>query len=982
MLRRTRTAKVYKEPETEDDSDDITGNQKDGSEELDEWLPNLNEGKTKGRCQGGTDETTEKKKVSKRVAKPKEPKPKEPKPKAERKPRAPRVPKAKKEKTNTENQTEDAVLPKPESHQHVPIKEERLSINLSREFNNNAGVPRDMLDEGPSSSQHFPKMKKEEPDDSFTFDEPAQKKQKTTNMPQGRPIKLKPGSSCVEDLQMNWDPIQVLANKTGVEQWVCMNIAQLLQEENTIPFMVRYRKELINHMDADAVRDVQLALEELRSVAKKSRSVAQTLKKEGVLTLDLEMVLKNCTTADEIDHVYGPYKKGSKLSKARRAKELGLEPVALALLQAPQTLDLHSSILPNTKGLSTLDEVATGVQEILADMIAKDKETLTHVQSLCDRSNVTIHSSVSKTALKEQQPQQGNQKSKPKDIANFSLYTDFTCDVHRIQHHQTLAINRGENLKILTVKVNIPDWVKNDFCRWCVNVRWRPQGFAQPELMTILKNACEDSYKRFILPFLSRGYRSKLTASAEKESIAMFVRNLRQRLLMCPVRGKVIMGVDPGFHHGCKLAILSPTSQILHTDVVYLHGSAKYKEAEKLRHLMFKHSCQTIVIGNGKACRETEAFFTDLIKRRFFNPIDVSYCITDEAGASIYSVSPEAVKEMPDMDPNLRSAVSIGRRVQDPLAELIKIDPKHIGIGTYQHDVSQSLLRAALDGVVQECVSFVGVDINICSETLMRHIAGLNAGRARNIMEWKEKNGPFLNREQLKLVKGLGPKSFQQCAGFIRINPETIPSICSKGNEDLEVQKQTAKKRKVKGSDSTSGFNPLDQTCIHPESYSIAFRFLSQIGGSLDQMGSAVLRQSVESSVQSSGLDVLAKSLDTTPETLQLIVDGLIQPPGFDIRQDFEQADFKREIVSMNDLHDGMVLTGRVTNTALFGAFVDIGVGRSGLIPNRFITPEKLPVDQRRRSLALGPGERVEVRVMNVDLQRNRISLDLIRVLR
>ncbi|KAF4105678.1 hypothetical protein G5714_013340 [Onychostoma macrolepis] len=979
MLRRTRTtAKVYTEPATDDESEDMTGQQKDDSEELEEWLPNLNEGKTKGRRQRGTDETGEKKKVIKRVAKPKEPKPKEPKPKAERKPRAARVPKVKKEKTNTKQQTEDAVLPKPELQQHVTVKEERLSINLS---SNNAG---DMPDEIPSSSQHFPKVKKEQPDDSFTFDEPAQKKQKTTNSAQGRPIKIKSGNSCVEDLQMNWDAIQVLAEKSGVEQWVCANIVQLFQEENTIPFMVRYRKELINHMDADAVRDVQLTLEELRSVAKKSRSVSQTLKKEGVLTSELEMALKNCTTADEIDHVYAPYKKGSKLSKARRAKELGLEPVALALLQEPQKLDLQSSIQPNTKGLSTLDEVATGVQEILADMIAKDKETLTYVQSLCDRSAVTIHSSVSKTALKEQQPQQGNQKSKPKDISKFSLYVDFTCDVQRIQHHQTLAINRGENLKILTVKVNIPDRVKNDFCRWCINVRWRPQGFARPELMTILKNAVEDSYRRFILPFLSRGNRTRLTASAEKESIAMFVRNLRQRLLMCPVRGRVIMGVDPGFHHGCKIAILSPTSQILHTDVVYLHGPAKHKEAEKLRHLMFKLSCQTIVIGNGKACRETEAFFTDLIKQHFFKPLDVSYCITDEAGASIYSVSPEAVKEMPDMDPNLRSAVSIGRRVQDPLAELIKIDPKHIGIGTYQHDVSQSLLRAALDGVVQECVSFVGVDINICSETLMRHIAGLNAGRARSIMDWKEKNGRFLNREQLKLVKGLGPKSFQQCAGFIRINPETVRSVCSGGNEDLKVPlKQTAEKKKVKGSGSTSNqFNPLDQTCIHPESYSIALRFLSQIGGSLDQMGSAALRQSIESSVKSRGLDVLAKSLDTTPETLQLIVDGLTQPPGFDIRQDFEQADFKREIVSMNDLHDGMVVTGRVTNTALFGAFVDIGVGRSGLIPKRFITPDKLPFDQRQRSLALGPGERVEVRVINVDLQRNRITLDLIRVLR
>uniref|UniRef100_A0A8B9LMV5 S1 RNA binding domain 1 n=1 Tax=Astyanax mexicanus TaxID=7994 RepID=A0A8B9LMV5_ASTMX len=756
---------------------------------------------------------------------------------------------------------------------------------------------------------------------------------------------------------------QVLAEKTGVDQWVCRNISQLLQEENTIPFMVRYRKELINHMDADAVRDVQLAVEELCTVAKKSQSITQTLKKEGVLTSELERDLKNCRSADELDHVYAPYKKGSKLSKARRAKELGLESAALALLQSPQTLQLHSWIKPDTKGLSTLEEVATGVEQILADMMAKDD--INHFFFFYLLSQI-----------------------KPKDISKFSLYCDFKCSVKRIQHHQTLAINRGENLKILSVKVTIPDWVKTDFCRWCVNVRWRPQGFARPELMKILNSAVEDSYKRLITPLLCRGYRTKLTTNAEKESVAMFVRNLRQRLLMCPIRGRVLMGVDPGYRHGCKLAVLSPTSQILHTDVVYLHGQGRNREADKLRHLMLKHSCHTVVIGNGTACRETEAFFADLIKSGFFKPLDVSYCITNEAGASIYSVSPEAVKEMPDMDPNLRSAVSIGRRVQDPLAELVKIDPKHIGIGTYQHDVSQSLLRAALDGVVQECVSFVGVDINICSETLMRHVAGLNAGRAKSIAEWRETNGPFLNREQLKLVKGLGPKSFQQCAGFVRINPETLfsglYSYGSGGNPDsAAAEKPTAKKSRTKTTGSICNQpNPLDQTCIHPESYSIAMRFLSQIGGGLNQLGSPELRQQVESSVKSSGLEALAQSLNTSPETLQLIVDGLTQPPGFDIRQDIEQADFKRGIVSMSDLHQGMLLTGRVENTALFGAFVDIGVGRSGLIPKRFITPDKLPADQRRRSLALGPGERVEVRVLDVDLQRNRISLDLVRVLR
>uniref|UniRef100_A0A671XX85 S1 RNA binding domain 1 n=1 Tax=Sparus aurata TaxID=8175 RepID=A0A671XX85_SPAAU len=837
------------------------------------------------------------------------------------------------------------------------MKEERVSFIVSEAHQADGWA-------GEGSSQAGLKAKKEEvEEEDFRFDEPCQKKQKTSGACLGQPTAL-PSSQAQalrNELNMNWDLIEVLSILTCVERWVCVNIVTLLREENTVPFMVRYRKDMINHMDADAVRDVQLIYEELCSLAKKTKSVIQTLKKDGVLTDELEQDLRNCRSADELDHVYSPYKKGSKLTKARRAKALGLEEAASALMEKPHTLDLRAWV---KTGLSSVEEVATGVEHILADMIAKDPETLTYVKTLCENSSVTIQSS------------------------SFHLYFDFTSNIQRIQPHQTLAINRGESLKILTVKVNIPDRVKSDFTRWCINNRWRPRTFAREDLNIIIKNAVEDSYKRLILPFLTRSYRNKLTSAAEKESIAMFVRNLRQRLLLCPIRGCVIMGVDPGFRHGCKLAVLSPTSQIIHTDVVYLHNSGQQREADKLRHLMIKYSCTKVVIGNGTACRETESFFADLISRRYFHPLDVSYCITSEAGASIYSVSPEAVKEMPDLDPNLRSAVSIGRRVQDPLAELVKIDPKHIGIGTYQHDVSAGALKAALDGVVQECVSFVGVDINICSETLMRHVAGLNAGRAKNIAEWREQNGPFINREQLKLVKGMGPKTYQQCAGFIRINPQTrYALICklyvsSPHPGPAVPEKLAAKKAKGKtGVNISTSFNPLDQTCIHPESYHVAQRFLSIVGGSADQIGSAGLQQCVESKVRSSSVEELAKTVDTTPETLKLIIDGLTQPPGFDIRQNFGQADFKQGIVSMSDLRVGAVLTGRVDNTALFGAFVDIGVGRAGLIHKSNITLDKLPVSQRRRSLALGPGERVEVRVLNVDAQRGRIGLDLIRVL-
>uniref|UniRef100_A0A8C3B019 S1 RNA binding domain 1 n=1 Tax=Cyclopterus lumpus TaxID=8103 RepID=A0A8C3B019_CYCLU len=782
------------------------------------------------------------------------------------------------------------------------MKSERVSFTVS-----------DAHQAGEGSSVAGLSAKKEEVED-FTFDEPNQKKQKTSGACPGRSAPLPSSEKHTQrnELNMNWDLTELVSTLTCVEQWVCVNVIGLLREENTVPFMVRYRKELINHMDADAVRDVQLIYEELCSLAKKTQSVVQTLKKDGILTAELEQNLKSCRSADELDHVYAPYKKGSKLTKARRAKALGLEVAASALMDAPGLLLNMEYVCFCASGLSTMEEVATGVEHILADMIAKDPETLTYMKTLCERRIVTIQSSVSKS------------QNKTKDIDKFHLYVDFTCNIQRIQPHQTLAINRGESLKILTVKVNIPDEVKNDFTWWCINNRWKPRTFVKEEFRAIIKSAVEDSYKRLILPFFTRSFRTKLTSAAEKESIAMFVRNIRQRLLVCPVRGCVIIGVDPGFRHGCKLAVLSPTSQILHTDVVYLHNQNQRNEAEKLCHLMIKYSCAKVVIGNGTACRETESVFADLISRRCFDPLDVSYCITSEAGASIYSVSPEAVKEMPDMDPNHRSAVSIGRRVQDPLAELVKIDPKHIGIGTYQHDVSAGGLKTALDGVVQECVSFVGVDINICSETLMS----------------------------------------------AKSSPHPVP------------EKPAAKKGKKKTCVTIpTSVNPLDQTCIHPESYAVAQSFLSLVGGSADQIGSAGLKQCVESKVGTSSVEKLAETLDTTPETLKLIMDGLTQPPGFDIRQNFGQADFKRGIVSMSDLRVGAVLTGRVDNTALFGAFVDIGVGRAGLIHKSNITLNKLPVNQRRRSLALGPGERVEVRVLNVDLQRGRIGLDLIRIL-
>uniref|UniRef100_A0A8C4PH08 S1 RNA binding domain 1 n=1 Tax=Equus asinus asinus TaxID=83772 RepID=A0A8C4PH08_EQUAS len=748
--------------------------------------------------------------------------------------------------------------------------------------------------------------KKEENEDDVTFGQSPLKRVKTETCPQGEPVRFPADAHNIkEEVEMNWDIVQVCA------AFFC------------------YRK-LINNLDADSLREVRQTLEELRAVAKKVYSTIQKIKKEGKMSECLLKALLNCKTFEELEHVSAPYKTGSKGTKAQRAKQLGLEGAARTLLENPGGLSLLSYVRPNVKALQ---DIETGVQHILADMIAKDKDTLDFIRKLCQNRYICIQSSLAKVSSK---------KVNEKDVDKFQLYQNFSCNIRNIQHHQILAINRGENLKILTVKVNISDGVKNEFCRWCIQNRWRPRGFARPELMKILYNSLDDSFKRLIYPLLCREFRAKLTSDAEKESVMMFGRNLRQLLLTSPVPGRTLMGVDPGYKHGCKLAIISPTSE----------------------HLLL---------------------------------IQFLILIVSEAGASIYSVSPEANKEMPGLDPNLRSAVSIARRVQDPLAELVKIEPKHIGVGMYQHDVSQTLLKATLDSVVEECVSFVGVDINICSEVLLRHIAGLNANRAKNIIEWREKNGPFVNREQLKKVKGLGPKSFQQCAGFIRINQDYVRTFCSSQQTEtsghiqgvavtssagVEVTNEKQGKKKSKTAVNVVLMpNPLDQTCIHPESYDIAMRFLSFIGGTLCEIGKPEMQQKINSFLEKEGIEKIAERLRTTVHTLQVIIDGLNQPESFDFRTDFDKPDFKRSIVCLEDLQVGTVLTGKVENATLFGIFVDIGVGRSGLIPIRNVTEAKLSKTKKRRSLGLGPGERVEVQVLNIDIPRSRITLDLLRVL-
>ncbi|XP_058021197.1 S1 RNA-binding domain-containing protein 1 isoform X2 [Ahaetulla prasina] len=587
----------------------------------------------------------------------------------------------------------------------------------------------------PSTSATVSKkiLKVEESEEDFTFDEPPVKKIKT-GCPQEKRVKY--GDKLNGDHKMNWDIVEVLSQRTDIEAWVCANIIKLFNDDNTIPFIVRYRKELINNLEADVLREVQQIMEELQTLAKKVHVSIQKLEKEGKLSESVLTTLLNCKTLEELDHVYAPYKTGSKGTKAQRAKQLGLEQAANLLIENPKELNLLFYVKSNVEGLSTIEEVKSGVQHILADMFAKDKETLDFIRNLCQRRYVCIQSSLAKVTSKS---------VNEKNVNKFHLYQNFSCNIKSIQHHQILAINRGENLKILKVKVNVPDGVKNEFSRWCVNERWRPKAFASPELMELLRYSVEDSYKRLIYPLLCREFRSKLTSDAEKESVMMFGRNLRQLLLTSPVRGRTLMGVDPGYKHGCKLAIISPTSQILHTDIVYLHSGKGIYEAEKIRRLLLDHNCVTIVIGNGTACRETEAYFADLIMKKYFAPLDVTYCITNEAGASIYSVSPEACKEMPDLDPNLRSAVSIARRVQDPLAELVKIEPKHIGIGMYQNHLSDKHVLVLTDNITAK--AHVNRQGGTRSKSLMKE--------ARILFLWVERNLLSLTAEHISGVSNV-----------------------------------------------------------------------------------------------------------------------------------------------------------------------------------------------------------------------------------
>ena len=692
------------------------------------------------------------------------------------------------------------------------------------------------------------------------------------------------------------------------------NVIALLDEGNTIPFIARYRKELHGGMDDTALRKLEDRLRYLRNLAKRREEVLAAIDGQGKLTEELTAAIENAATLAEVEDLYRPYKQ-KRRTRATAAREKGLAPLAERLLaqaaDCPDPAEAAADYIDPEKGVETIADALQGANDIIAEVISDDAAIRKTLRGLLMR--------------------QGRLKSvaASEEDSVYRLYYDFEQVLPRLAGHQVLAIDRGEKEGYLSVTVLLERDAALPALRRAVV---KPGSRA----MEFIKSACEDAYDRLIYPSLEREARSTLTESACEGAIGQFALNLKPLLLQPPVKGHVTMGLDPGYAHGCKVAVVDGTGKVLDTTVVYpTYGERQRKEAiTRLTALCKKHGVTHIAIGNGTASRETEQMTVELLH----GVPGASYMIVNEAGASVYSAGKLAAEEFPDYDVNLRSAISIARRLQDPLAELVKIDPKSIGVGQYQHDMPQKRLDEALTGVVEDCVNAVGVDVNTASASLLTYVAGLNAATAKNIVAYRESNGVFPDRKKLLKVPKLGPKAFEQCAGFLRV-PESK--------------------------------NVLDNTGVHPESYRAAEGLLALCGYTDDDVRRGAVAQLMQK-VQAMGEAQVAEKLAVGVPTLRDVVKELVKP-GRDLRDDLPAPILRTDVLDMKDLKPGMVLTGTVRNVIDFGVFVDIGVHQDGLVHisqvcNRFI---------KHPSEVVSVGDIVKVMVLDVDEKKKRISLSM-----
>ncbi|XP_012255907.2 uncharacterized protein YdcI [Athalia rosae] len=746
-------------------------------------------------------------------------------------------------------------------------------------------------------------------------------------------------------LQVEWSESEYLSEFNNIDRTVAENIISLFEQDNTIPFIARYRKDMTRGMEPEQLRSIKNTWDNLKAIKQRAMFIMKTIDKLGKWSPEIHSAVRAAKSLNELEHIYAPFKSGTKRSYAERARELGLTPLAENILKGRAIGALSSFIDPNRAGLNNEAEVKQGIVHIIADVISKDRMTFEGIHEL--RKSVIINIETCKSKATSSLKHTNNKKFKA-DAKKYEKYYNFVSSEKIIKDYEILAINRGESQKILTVKISIPDWFQHKLKEICLkkyNFVRKVSNFHHH----ILEESFEDAYIRLIKPLVIRQVRHDLNENAESASIEVFARNLKKLLLIPPLRGKTVLGVDPGFTQGCKLAVVSPCGNVLDTATIYPHTRSRSNINEQVKvlgDLIKKYNCTIVALGNATACRETEILLSNLIQAGTFAPLDVSYTIVNEAGASVYSCGSEAKSEFPDLDPNIISAISIARRLQDPLAELVKVEPKHLGIGMYQHDLPEKRLQLTLGEVISETVSFVGVDINTASHCLLRRVAGLNASRAASIIEKRKQCGPFQNRQQLLKVKGIGKKSFEQCAGFIRILPETA-------GIDLESLKECS-------------FEYLDQTWIHPESYNIAKRFVKFLAYDLTELGSEQFHAKMSFYANNENYKIFAEQFGTSETSMDVIIKGLMMKKGEDIRIKEDAPLYRKNLRCINDLSVHINLTGSVRNVTNFGTFVDVGVGRDGLIPISKLNGQILSL-----------GQRVEVTVLSIDKQRERIVLML-----
>ena len=699
---------------------------------------------------------------------------------------------------------------------------------------------------------------------------------------------------------------EILARELNQKPEYVENVITLIDEGNTIPFIARYRKELHGSMDDTTLRTLETRLTYLRNLQTRRDEVKKSIENQGKLTAELESAIDAACTMTEVEDLYRPYKQ-KRRTRATVAREKGLDPLAAAIFaqEGADPRALAESYLDPEKEVNTVEDALQGASDIIAENLSDDASIRKALRELVMRRGNLI--------CKAEDPEQDTV---------YKLYYDFSQPISRLLDHQILAINRGEKEEVLKVTVALPG---SEGAALVCRAALKPTAHVCP----VVRAAAEDAYERLIFPSIQREVRNDLSDRAYSGAIHNFALNLKPLLMQPPVKGFVTMGLDPGYRNGCKVAVVDPTGKVLATSVVYPTFSEKKKQEAiaVLSGLMRRHSVRHIAIGNGTASRETEAMTVELLS----GFPEASYAIVNEAGASVYSASPLAAEEFPEYDVNLRSAVSIARRLQDPLAELVKIDPKAIGVGQYQHDCPQKELDAALGAVVEDCVNSVGVDANTASRSLLEQVSGLTSATAKNIVAYREENGPFTSRSQLKKVPKLGPKAFEQCAGFLRI-PES---------KEL-----------------------LDNTGVHPESYA-AVKSLLKLLNCTDP-------RDLPDKLEAYGISKAAGELSLGEPTLLDIAKEL-RKPGRDPRDELPKPILRKDVLEMKDLKPGMELTGTVRNVIDFGVFVDIGVHQDGLVHISEVANRRL----RHPSEVVKVGDIVKVVVLSVDEKRHRISLSM-----